>query len=372
MDVRRRSAHALSRKQKREEAAGPAYLRIAETLHQDIKLRALQPDTRLGSQQEFARRFEVSSITIEAALRELQERGIVYRMRGKGTYVARRAPVEPGTLRIGVVGHEQTNWEMNLYVRDLFQSIQSYARDNACYVRYVEKEADYATLLEDRIVDGLVLITPSLESLKASGLDPKRHAYTVIGADYPEHPSVTIDNKAMVRTALEHLASLGHRDIALLTDPLTYWDTSQRWEAFRDFHALHGWMMRPDWVVNWPGWWINEPQDEERFYTLLCGRQRPSAVLALGSFFGTDALRIMESHGIGIPGQMSIMGLDLPTFGTPGRERLTTMLQPTQDIGTQAIQQVWDQIRHVEVPMKYVLPCSLRLGSTTAPHAPQT
>lgn len=351
---------------KRTSTRKPAYLRIADLLQSEVRSRSLSPDARIGSQREFAERFDVSSITVEAALRELQERGVVYRIRGKGTYVAEPTQAIPGTLRIGVVGHEHTNWETNLYVRDIFQSIQTYARVNECYVRFIEREANYASLLDERVVDGLVLITPTPESLNSSGLTPSRHAYAVIGADFENHPSVTIDNGAMVRTALDHLAALGHRDIALVTDPLTYWDTSRRWDAFREYYSERGWIIRPEWVLNWPGWIINGEHDEAKVYDHLCGRKVPTAILALGSFFGTDLIRIMESRGKRVPEDISILGLDLPPFGTPGQERLTTMLQPTRDIGTQAMQSVWDQIRQGRGMRKITLPCLMRTGTTTA------
>jgi DNA-binding LacI/PurR family transcriptional regulator len=357
------SGHAVKRA-----PVQPAYLRIADELCTEVRVKDLAPDDRLGSQREFSKRFDVSSITVEAALKELQDRGVVYRVRGRGTFVAgKSAAPRVATLRIGVVGHAHTNWEMNLYVRDIFQAIESYARESECLVRFIEQDVDFARLLDERAVDGLVLITPYLESLRASGLDRSRHAYAVIGEDYDRHPCVTIDNDGLVRAALDHLAGLGHRDIALLTDPLTAWDTSCRWEAFRNYHAQRGWVIRPEWVLHWPGWLVQTEAEEDEVFSRFCGRQRPSAILALGTFFGADVIRLLEKRGVRVPEDLSVLGLDLPPFGTPGRERLTAMVQPTADIGYRAMDLVARlAARQAETETRVVLKCELRQGATTA------
>ncbi len=348
----------------------PAYLRIADLLRNEVTSNGLSADTRLGSQREFVERFDVSSITVEAALRELQDQGLVYRVRGKGTFVAApqaptSAPVD--TARIGVVGHVHTNWDTNVYARDVFQAVESYARRTDCYVRFIEQESDYVRLVEDAEVDGLVIITPSEQALDASGLVPGRHPYVVIGEDHGDHPCVTVDNEEMMRTALTHLKELGHHDIALITDPLSAWDTRRRWDAFLRFYAENGWVVRPEWIFHSESWMIQGEEAEESVFQQMFGKRHPTAVLAMGSFFAADVIRILESRGISVPGDISVMGLDLPPVGTPCRETLTTILQPVLDIGHQAMQNVWEQITHGPSARKIVLPCTLRAGATTAP-----
>jgi len=348
----------------------PAYLRIADLLRNEVTSGGLSADTRLGSQREFVERFEVSSITVEAALRELQDQGVVYRVRGKGTFVAgpqtpALAPVD--AVKIGVVGHVHTNWDANLYARDVFQSVESYARQSDCYVRFIEQESDYVRLLEDSEVDGLVIISPTEQALDAGGLKPGQQAYVVVGADYGDHPCVTVDNEQLTRMALEHLVDLGHHDIALLTDPLSSWDTRRRWDAYLHFHREQGWVVRPEWILHSEEWMIQGEAAEESVFQHLFGSRRPTAVLAMGSFFAADIVRILEARGISVPCEISVMGVDLPPVASPCRETLTTILQPVREIGYQAMHSVSEQIAHGPIARKIVLPCTLRAGTTTAP-----
>jgi LacI family transcriptional regulator, galactose operon repressor len=54
------------------------------------------------------------------------------------------------------------------------------------------------------------------------------------------YSSVTIDNTAGSRTAVEHLYSLGHRRIAVIKGPKTMTDSAPRWNGIRDYARRKG------------------------------------------------------------------------------------------------------------------------------------
>lgn len=74
----------------------PTYLKLADEL--EIVARQARPGERLPSEHELCARFEVSRLTARAALQELEGRHLVRRVRGSGTYAARRIdyPVRAG------------------------------------------------------------------------------------------------------------------------------------------------------------------------------------------------------------------------------------------------------------------------------------
>lgn len=67
------------------------YRQIAEQLAAAI--RGADPGTRLPSEPEIVTRLGVSRATATQALRDLEQRGLVYRRQGKGTFVANPGPV---------------------------------------------------------------------------------------------------------------------------------------------------------------------------------------------------------------------------------------------------------------------------------------
>ncbi len=66
----------------------PYYAQIAQYLREQIKIGNLPPGSLLPSETELCNAFKVSRIVARQALQELEYEGLVYRQRGKGTFVA--------------------------------------------------------------------------------------------------------------------------------------------------------------------------------------------------------------------------------------------------------------------------------------------
>jgi len=69
-------------------AAGPAYRRILDEISLRIESGSLPPGTRLESERELAARCGVSLMTARHAMKELENKGLVTRRVGSGTYVS--------------------------------------------------------------------------------------------------------------------------------------------------------------------------------------------------------------------------------------------------------------------------------------------
>ena len=342
------------------------YIQIADALRKDITTGVHAPGQRLGSQKEFCQRFEVSAITVEWALRELEKEGLITRTRGRGTFVAARPRAAPA-VRIGVVGHVKTDWEANVYARTLFNAIQLQSLDHGCLIRYDEREAGYVDLIEHGEVDGLLIIAPFQPNLHAlRQLDPAKHAFVVVGADWGVAPSISVDNSKGIQAALNHLTGLGHREIAILTDSMRSQDAAQRWQAYLDYHAQRGWAIMPNWVVHLEDWSIIGPEMEERlFERFFGGESRPTALLALGSNYAEDMIRIVRQRGLRVPEDVSIVGYDLPPHNPRLQRDLTAIVQPVEQMGRQALDLLIKRIRGRRIKARTVLKHELHVGVTS-------
>ncbi|MEW6523002.1 MAG: GntR family transcriptional regulator [Bacillota bacterium] len=67
----------------------PLYYQIKEIIKGDITEGRLQPQDQLPSETELVREYGVSRMTVRQAILELVNEGLLYRKRGKGTFVAR-------------------------------------------------------------------------------------------------------------------------------------------------------------------------------------------------------------------------------------------------------------------------------------------
>ena len=77
----------------------PLYQQLYETLRSDILSSDWKAGDLLPPESELVERYEVSSITIRQALDMLHKEGLIYRQRGRGTFVA-RPRLEQNLMRI--------------------------------------------------------------------------------------------------------------------------------------------------------------------------------------------------------------------------------------------------------------------------------
>ena len=71
----------------------PLYYQIKEIIKDYIREKKLKPHDSLPPEEELSRMFGVSRMTVRQAMKELQVEGIIYRVRGKGTFVADKTTV---------------------------------------------------------------------------------------------------------------------------------------------------------------------------------------------------------------------------------------------------------------------------------------
>jgi GntR family transcriptional regulator len=67
----------------------PLYGRLKEQLRARILNGTYPPHSRMPSESELGRAFDVSRITVRRALGDLQKEGLIFRVHGKGTFVSR-------------------------------------------------------------------------------------------------------------------------------------------------------------------------------------------------------------------------------------------------------------------------------------------
>lgn len=91
------------------------YSRIREDLRASITSGAWQPNDRLPSESELITRYSVSRITVRQALSDLQRDGLIFKVAGKGSFVAPAKPFQELTRlqgfaeAMGALGHATFN-----------------------------------------------------------------------------------------------------------------------------------------------------------------------------------------------------------------------------------------------------------------------
>jgi LacI family transcriptional regulator len=217
-----------------------------------------------------------------------------------------------------------------------------------------------------RHVDGYVLATahlqdPLLDDAVRSGVPVV--LMNRIAAD-DSFPSVTVDNEAGARLAVQHLLALGHRDIACIAGPLDVSTGLVRYRGFRSAMTDAGLEMADDRLAFARSFSIDEGYRCAR--QILAARDGCTAVAAGNDMLAVGCYRALDEAGLSCPGDMSVVGFNDMPFIDMLRPPLTTVTFSHQQVGAQAADLLIERLNGSTGPNKivYVVPELIIRGST--------
>lgn len=210
----------------------------------------------------------------------------------------------------------------------------------------------YLELLLERRVEGLVVVANwTLVDLDLLADLEKRNVPTAIISrelDGDVISSVLVDDSAGGHMALQHLYSLGHRDIAFVRGPKFLADSGRRWKGIRSFAQSVRLEIDPRLAIELPD--LRDPNSgfEGGFQACeeLLRRRRPfTAILAFDDMTALGCMRALTKAGIQIPEQCSVIGFDDVAPAAMAVPSLTTIRQPMEAMGASAVETVLESIR---------------------------
>jgi DNA-binding LacI/PurR family transcriptional regulator len=162
--------------------------------------------------------------------------------------------------------------------------------------------------------------------------------------------------------AVEHLAGLGHRDIALIDGGQGAGANERRdgyRAAMRDAGLLRHIHIEPGDFTEGGGY--------EGARRLLSRSRRPTAIFASNDQSAVGALDAINEAGLRVPQDVSLMGYDNTALAALRHISLTTIHQPRNQIGVMAMTAVVRRIEHPGSPARrHVLAPKLIIRDTTA------
>jgi DNA-binding LacI/PurR family transcriptional regulator len=219
------------------------------------------------------------------------------------------------------------------------------------------------SLLSQR-VDGLIVNIP-LENEDAQAVQSACGGVPVlfldVSPDLPAH-HIIFDPFEGARLGVDHLVNLGHREIALLTGPLTSVSARLRFEGWQQQLAHH--QLRATAVLH--GDW-SSLSGYEQTLRLLQGKTTPGALLVANDQMALGALRAFSEAGLKVPGQMSVIGYDDTEDSACFIPPLTTIKQDFKMLGRASVTRLMSLISGGDEDYaSQMLPVTLVERKTTA------
>lgn len=154
--------------------------------------------------------------------------------------------------------------------------------------------------------------------------------------------SVTLDGEGGIRVAVEHLAGLGHRTIALATGKRDLDAAQVREAAFRDAMAVAGRSVSERWIQRTG---MDFEAGIEAFAALWAGDERPTAIVAADVNLGLGILRAAYSADVNVPHDLSVIAVHDSRSAIHSVPALSTVRLPLYRLGRVAVRHLSDILR---------------------------
>jgi LacI family transcriptional regulator len=226
--------------------------------------------------------------------------------------------------------------------------------------------AEIEDLMAHSRPDGLLLTPPLTDSTallaRLAALDVPYASISPRRQD--EGVAVAMDEPAAAELVVEHLVALGHRRIAHVLGHPAHGASQWRLDGYRRGLAKAGIPVDPTLEV------AGEFSFESGVYAaqrLLDMAPMPTAIFAANDDMAAGVLHVAHQRGLRVPADLSVVGFDDTPISRQLFPLLTTIHQPTRDMGRLATGALLAHIREPNPAHMQRVPHMLKVRESTGP-----
>lgn len=257
---------------------------------------------------------------------------------------------------------------------------ESAARDRGQFLIVVdsqgsrELEVELLALLRQR-VDGILLVTAGGYKWSVENAKQITSGTPVVCVDRRpeglEVDSVCVDDSGAAEMGVTHLADKGHKEIAVITGPLTLRNEQERLRGYEKALRKANLVIRKNLI--WPAGFQQKEIDAACQKGMLRSAARPSALFATNGVTGLGALRSVYAMGFSTPANLAFATIDEVMIDDLFKPAITSVIQPTHEMGYRAVEVLLDRIANRETSRNRLamrLPAILVVRESSQTHFP--
>jgi LacI family transcriptional regulator len=216
-----------------------------------------------------------------------------------------------------------------------------------------ETEASYFNLAVAEQARGVILVpTNSNANLRALIM----RDVPVVTADRRlnshDVDCVLVDNVRGAKQAVGHLIERGYQRIACITGPMESTTGAERYAGYRLAHAEAGETFDEALVQTGS---FSEIAGHRAMQHLLSLRTRPDAVFAANNLMTIGALHAIDEAKLVVPDDVGVVGFDDMSWASLVRPPLTSVAQPSYELGSEAARLLLSRIDGYSGPSRTVM-----------------
>lgn len=337
----------------------PLHQQLFEHYRQLIEGGKFPVGSRLPTEMALTDAHRVSRGTVRQAMRSLSDAGLIHRETKNGTVVSAPPPsarVQAERI-IGVVFPETHD----AFCLDIMKGVQAACRERGYHAAFGYSR--HSSVLERAEVMrmkqagfGGVLVLPHDDPALFSELSAASYPFVYIDQRVGAVPAdfVGIDNVGSSLGATDHLLRLGYRAVAFVHQnadlsqaPSTVRD---RYRGYRAALTAYGVPFQPSWLI--------AAEHDTHYAEFLLQAELPRAVVAANDHTALKLLDAAFKLGLSVPEELAVVGFD--DIPQAVGMALTTVVQPSAEIGLRAAQLLIDRLEGAASPtQQLILPTQL-------------
>lgn len=238
------------------------------------------------------------------------------------------------------------------------------------------REEQASELLLQQRVDGLILtVANAAHSHLLDKLDREGMPYVLVynqlppvksaKAPRPPRPCVSVDNRKAAHDMVAHLIALGHQQIRMLTGQFGQSDRARlRYKGYGD--AMRKTQLPVPDAVEF-AFMVQDTRSV--LMDVMHVHPRPTALFCASDQLAMQVIRDLQAIGLRVPQDVSVAGFDGVQVGELMSPALTTLVQPSAEVGLCAFDLLQRLISGEQPCGSALLHHTLRLGGTVAPYS---
>ncbi|NII11646.1 LacI family DNA-binding transcriptional regulator [Oleiagrimonas sp. C23AA] len=224
--------------------------------------------------------------------------------------------------------------------------------------------ATVQSLIGQQRPDGLILTPPITDHPELlAHLDQLDLPYATVSSRIQGSIGVTMDETRAAAEITSHLVRLGHRRIAHVIGHPAHGGSELRLAGYRKAMAEAGIDVRSEWVV--PGA-FSFASGVAAARQLMALDSPPTAIFAANDDMAAGVIWATADAGWRVPQDLSVAGFDDTPISRQVWPAVSTVRQPSRDMGRIAALQLLRRIRHGEPGELVQVPYTLQLRDSTA------
>ena len=175
--------------------------------------------------------------------------------------------------------------------------------------------------------------------------------------------AVKVDDYGGAYMMTEHLISRGYKKIFYIAGPLNLLLTQQRLSGFKDAMYVNKRQVTDNMIV--PSTFTFE-SGRESIARILSGGEKPDAIFCVCDIVAFGVIQYLKEHGHKIPEDIAVAGYTDEPSASLIHPSLTTIRQPIKEIGIQAAELLFRQLKYVNYkPVVITMPVQIMIREST-------